>query len=136
MPPVIRRVPSGIVHWYVDGSLELTALTYTAWRSAPEMTSSRRTVHPEFEGTIVASALVATEATSTSPTVVPAGRPMPMVDRLTDDWSWTEPTTPIPLPDGGGGGGGRVGGVPGASWHDDVPESVNVWPATGVNSQL
>jgi hypothetical protein len=61
-----------------------------------------------------------------------------MVARLTEDPSWMEPTTPIPPPDGGGGGGGggRVGAVPGAPWHDELPESVNVWPATGVNSQV
>ena len=60
-----------------------------------------------------------------------------MLPRLAEDSSDVEPINPMPLPGGGGGGGGgRVGGVPGAPWQAELPESVNVCPATGVNSQV
>src|SRR5919198_5814464 len=103
-----------MVHWYGPVSPDFTTLTYTAWRTAPVRRSSRTTVHPVLEGWIVASALVAMAATSTSPAAVEDGCDSEMLARPTEDPSDMEPTRPIPLPDGGGGGGGRVGAVPGA----------------------
>jgi hypothetical protein len=73
------------------------------------------------------------EATITSPATVPAGLAMVMLDLESGD-PFEEAARNVTGPDEGGGGGGG-GETAGAPWQEAVPESVNVLPASGTNSQ-